>query len=239
MGWAATTTLVLCMTAGCVTDEPDGPQVHAGHGGRSGIRQPTPPGGPTAAQLTDRIATCDQVVGGPYANGSGQPANISICGLPGAVFWKADLDVDCDGQVSEQCNVMTDPWFMDQTAATDSAGEYLDAAALPFVVIPGKSTRFDYRLAGLAMGSVVAVIYESEVVYGVLGDVGPTAYIGEASYRMAELLGIDPDPRTGGIESGVSYIAFTGTDARVMIMEDHEEATLIGTEYATALLAAP
>jgi hypothetical protein len=230
--------LLVCVVTGCVTD-PEGTQVAEGHHGRSGIREPIMPSGPTAAELVDRIATCDRVVGGPYAAGSSLPANISICGLPGAVFWKADLDVDCDGKVSAQCNAMTDPWFMDQTAASDSAGEPLDAANLPFVVIPGKSTRFDYRMAGLAMGSVVAVIYESEVVYGVLGDVGPTAYIGEASYRMAELLGIDPDPRTGGIESGVSYIAFTGDDARVMIMEDHDEATLIGTEYATALLVAP
>jgi hypothetical protein len=225
---------VLALSACTVEDAP----TERDDGRRSGILQPAD-GGPSAADLMDRIASCDQVVGGTYANGSGQPSNISICGLPGAVFWHADLDVDCDGKVSAKCNTMTDPWFMDQTAAVDSNGDSLDAAALPFVVIPGKSTRFDYRLSGLAMGSVVAVIYEDKLVFGVLGDVGPTAYIGEASYRMTELLGIDPDPRVGGVADGVSYIAFTGADARVMTMEDHDEATDLGISLATDLLAAP
>src|SRR6185503_2965501 len=113
---------------------------------------------------------------------------IPICGLPGAVFWKADLDVDCDGKMTAQCNLPTDPAYQNQTAATDSMGQPLDAAALPYVVIPGKSTRFDYSAAGLKMGSVFAVIYKDTVMYGVAGDIGPTAIIGEASYRMAELL---------------------------------------------------
>lgn len=208
-------------------------------GRRAGIREPGASFGPTAAELLDRIASCDQIIGGPYAPGSGKPATIPICGLPRAVFWTADLDVDCDGKVSTQCNLMTDPWFMSQTAATDSMGQPLDAATLPFVVVPGRSTRFDYRAAGLAMGSVVAVVHGDELVYGVLGDVGPTTYIGEASYRMAELLGIDPDPRIGGTEDPVSYIAFTGEDARVEIIEDHDEATSLGIALAGELLAAP
>lgn len=210
-----------------------------GDGRRAGIREPGKIIAPTAAELVDRIASCDQVVGGPYAAGSSQPANISVCGLPNAVFWTADLDVDCDGKVSTKCNLMTDPWFMGQTAGTDSSGDPLDAAALPYVVIPGRSTRFDYRATGLAMGSVVAVVHGDAVVYGVLGDVGPTAYIGEASYRMAELLGIDPDPRVGGTADEVSYIAFTGDGARVEIMEDHEEATSLGVVLAGELLATP
>lgn len=58
-------------------------------------------------------------------------------------------------------------------------------------------------------------------------------------YRMAELLGIDPDPRVGGTEEPVSYIAFTGEDARVEIIEDHDEATSLGLALAGELLAAP
>jgi len=224
------------LSACVVSDEPGSMR---DDGRRAGMLDPGTNSGVSAADLLDRLASCDQIVGGPYANGSGQPANISICGLPGAVFWTADLDVDCDGKVSPQCNSMTDPWFMDQTAAVDSDGDSLDAATLPFVVIPGRSTKFDYRTAGLGMGSVVAVIYEGHLEFGVLGDVGPTAYIGEASYAMADLLGIDPDPRIGGAAGGVSYIAFTGVDARVEIIEDHDEATSLGAALATDLLATP
>ncbi len=141
--------------------------------------------------------------------------------------------------MSTQCNPSTDPSYMDQTAATDSNGDPLDAATLPFVVIPGRGTRFDYVDAGLGMRSVVAVIYDGKVEYGVLGDVGPQAIIGEASYRMAELLGIDPDPSTGGVESGVAYIAFLGTESKVEVIEDHDAAVALGIDRATLLLDAP
>ena len=213
---------------GCGGGDPaDGPDAAMGDG---------PPGPPTAAQLRARIAACDMMIGGPFAPDGSSPSVIPICGLPGAVFWKADLDVDCDGKMTTQCNLQTDPAYQNQTAATDSMGQPLDAAALPYVVIPGKSTRFDYSAAGLKMGSVFAVIYKDTVHYGVAGDIGPTAIIGEASYRMAELLGIDPDPSTGGTDEEVDYIGFTGADAIAVPIEDQDRAVSIGLEHARALL---
>lgn len=190
---------------------------------------------PTAEQLLARIAACE-VVGGPFTSDEG---DVSICGFPGAVAWTADMDIDCDGQMSEQCNLGTDPSYMDQTAATDSNGDFLDAATLPFVVIPGRSARFDYIDAGLGMRSVVAVIYDGKVEYGPLGDVGPQAIIGEASYAMAVSLGIDPDPSTGGISGGVAYIAFTGVESKVEVIEDHDAAVVLGIDRAKLLLATP
>lgn len=192
----------------------------------------------TAAALLDAIASCN-VVGGPYASDSGGPALVDICAAPAAVFWKADLDVDCDGKTSDVCNFNTDPAYQDQTAASDSQGMPLDAATLPYVVLPSPSTRWSYRTAGLAMGSVVAVIYGDHVEYGVAGDTGPADIIGEASYAMAASLGIDPDPATGGADAGVAYIAFTGPDAEVMVTEDHGEAVRIGVAHARALLGLP
>ena len=193
-------------------------------------------GPPTAGQLRARIANCDMMIGGPFSADPSDPSVIPICGLPGAVFWKADLDVDCDGKMTAKCNSQTDPAYQNQTAATDSMGQALDAAALPYVVIPGKSTRFDYSAAGLKMGSVFAVIFKDTVQYGVAGDVGPTAIIGEASYRMAELLGIDPDPSIGGTDEEVDYIGFTGTDAVAVPIEDHDRAVSIGLEKASAVV---
>jgi hypothetical protein len=70
----------------------------------------------------------------------------------------------------------------------------------------------------------------------VLGDVGPTAEIGEASYAMASALGIDPDPSTGGVDGGVAYIAFTGASAIVDPIEDHDDAVAVGVAHATALI---
>jgi hypothetical protein len=190
---------------------------------------------PSAADLLAKLATCTKV-GGDYATDSGLAQTIPICGLTSAVFWKADLDVDCDGKMSTQCNSTTDPSWQNQTSATDSHGNPLDAATLPYVVVPLPSTRWDYSAAGLAFGSVIAVIYMDKVEYGVFGDEGPSTIIGEASYAMASSLGIDPNPATGGADSGVAYIAFTGPSAVVPVIEDHAMAVQLGVAKARALL---
>jgi glycosyl hydrolase group 75 (putative chitosanase) len=182
------------------------------------------PGDDLAAELLGLVGACDN-------------AHISICGLNGAVFWKADLDVDCDGIETEVCNAQTDGSYQNQTSAQTSTGDWLDASTLPYVVIPLPSDRWDYATADIDLGTVVAVIYQGHVEFGVFGDQGPREIIGEASYRMAQLLGIDPDPNTGGTDDEVVFIAFTGGDARVEIMEDHGEAVAIGEAQAAELLA--
>ena len=53
---------------------------------------------------------------------------------------------------------------------------------------------------------------------------------------MASALGIDPDPSTGGVDSGVAYIAFTGASALVSPIEDHAAATTLGIAKARQLL---
>jgi hypothetical protein len=107
-----------------------------------------------------------------------------------------------------------------------------------YVVVPLPSARFDYKAAGLALGSVIAVIYNGKIVYGVFGDEGPTAIIGEASYAMAKSLGINPDPSVGGVDSGVTYIAFTGAGAVVPKIEDHPAAVKLGEQLAATLVTA-
>lgn len=193
----------------------------------------------TADALRARLAGCARVVGGPFAADDGDPAEISLCAAPGAVVWRADLDVDCDGKRSAACNARRDPGFSRQTAATDAHGEPLDAAALPFVVIPAISPRFDFRAAGLGLGSVVAVVHGDRVVFGPIADVGPADTIGEASYAMAEALGLDPDPAAGGAARDVLYVAFTGPGASLPVIEDHDAATWLGDGLARELLAAP
>ena len=195
-------------------------------------------GPPDAAQLLALTADCLMISNGGYQSDDddGAPADIPVCGLAGAVFWTADMDIDCDGKMSAQCNPQTDGAYQDQTSAEDSQGDPLDAASLPYVVVPLPSARFDYTQGGLALGSVIAVIYQGQVRYGVFGDEGPENIIGEASYAMAASLGIDPDPAVGGSDGPVTYIAFTGPAAVVRTMEDHDEAVQIGEARAAELL---
>jgi hypothetical protein len=195
-------------------------------------------GPPTADQLLALLGSCTPVSTGFYKtdNDPNAPADISICGLQGAVFWKADLDVDCDGGKEPACK--DDASYLPDTSATDTQGNPLDASTLPYVVVPLPSSRFDYNAAGLSLGSVIAVIYKGQVRYGIFGDEGPKTIIGEASYAMAQSLGIDPDPNFGGVDSGVTYIAFTGAGAVVTQNENHDEAVAIGEELAAGLISA-
>jgi hypothetical protein len=175
-------------------------------------------------------------VGGDFASDYGLEQNISMCGLEGAVFWHADMDIDCDGDPTEECNAETDPWFQPIT----SMGEGIAASELPFVVIPQPNWRFDYANHGIQLGSVVAVIYDGQLRYGAFVDSGPASIIGEASYAMAELMGVDPDPQFGGTDGPVTYIAFTGDSGVVPAEEilDHALAESIGETRAYELLDA-
>ncbi|MGC5543016.1 glycoside hydrolase family 75 protein [Streptomyces griseus] len=185
----------------------------------------------TAAELLAEVRACARTSKGTYRTDSGSAkATVPVCGTEDAVFWKADMDIDCDGRKTKACNRKTDPYFLPETAFQSSRGEPLDSAALPYVVVPGPSKVWDYRKSGLTGGSVVAVVYRDRVRYGVIGDTGPTNIIGEASYAMAKALGIDPDPATGGAASGVTYIAFK--NSRVSPIESRARAQSRGAALA-------
>ncbi len=194
------------------------------------------PAGPTADQLMASLGACKKISSSPYAPDEGESATINVCSLPNAVWFTADMDVDCDGKTSSVCNKSADPDYQDSTAGADSQGNALDASTLPYIVVPGVSSRWSYKASGLGMGSVVAVIYNGQIEYGIVGDVGPTSIIGEGSYAMAKSLGINPNPATGGTGSGVTYVIFKG--AGPTANEDHDSAVAIGTARAQAIVDA-
>ncbi|WP_329332185.1 glycoside hydrolase family 75 protein [Streptomyces sp. NBC_00663] len=183
-----------------------------------------------AADLLARVRDCVPVSRGRYATDEGLPATVPVCGTDEAVFWKADMDIDCDGRPGRLCNRRTDPLFSDATAYQQADGRYLSAERLPYIVVPAPSRVWDYRAAGVRGGSVAAVIYKDRVQYAVVGDVGPRGIIGEASYAGAKALGIRPDPRGGGTPSGVTYIVFK--DTQVKPIEDHAAAVATGERLA-------
>jgi len=195
-----------------------------------------PVAGPGAEQLRDRVAGCEtQVSQGLYAEREGMTRDIPVCGTGAAVHWKSGMTIDCDGQRTEQCNEDTDPAYQPETAFGQSDGEPLIASELPYVVLPLASSTWDYRDSGITGGTVVAVVYEDTVVYGVVGDLGPSGQIGEASYATAAGLGIDPDPSTGGVSGKVvDYIAFPGVVADPI--EDPAQAVALGEQAASELV---
>jgi len=198
------------------------PACHSGTAGDSA---------PTARQLLGKVGHCDHpVTKKPLQTDEDAPPTVEVCAKNGAVFMKADMDVDCDGQQTEQCNSSTDCCFQNQTAFDQSDGKPLNAAKLPYIVLPEASQNWNWQHDGIGGGSAVAIIYHDKVEYAIFGDTDSPNKAGEASYAAAKGLGIDPDPRTGGAESGVTYIIFE--HAIVDPIESHRAAVSLGEKLA-------
>jgi hypothetical protein len=165
-----------------------------------------------------------------------KPKNVSLFSLTNAVFWTADMDIDSDGRETPLCNKQRDPWFQNEL----SCGTDIAADETPYFVIPiGKPANAKQR--GIEIGQVAAVIYRNQVCYAVfLDECGDKTLIGEASIATAKLLGVDPDPKTGGTDGPVTYIVFTGAEGRIKNPKDfsnHQLAVEIGARQAKKLLA--
>src|SRR5262249_40873326 len=154
--------------------------------------------GPSAAlvdqllALTKSCTAADMVSKHVYPDPGSAETNVPICALKGAVFFHADMDVDCDGRATPPKCPGPDPSYQPDTAFHNNGDKPLAAAVTPYVVIPN-----DFKYPGLDTtngGNVVAVIYNQKLLFAVFGDTGPTNLIGEASYACAEKLGINPDP---------------------------------------------
>jgi hypothetical protein len=175
----------------------------------------------TAAEVVAKLTTCNEVSQGRYkSDASAAVANYKVCRANQVIHFVADMDIDCDGKETAVCNRTTDGSFLPQTAATDSQGQPLDSSVVPYVVVPGVSAVFSYKAAGIAMGSLAVVVYRDKIAFGVVGDIGPQAILGEASYAMAKELGVNPNPSTGGTSNDVTYLIFTGTDNVTNKIED-------------------
>jgi hypothetical protein len=88
----------------------------------------------------------------------------------------------------------------------------VDACTVPYVVV---NPHVRSNSAGIVIGCKALVTFGGKTVEAVVADVSGPSDIGEISVAAAEALGIDPSPRTGGIDSGVSFQLFPGTAAVV------------------------
>jgi hypothetical protein len=82
---------------------------------------------------------------------------------------------------------------------------YVNAEEVPYFVLP------DHFSRGIRLGDI-AWIYNTHNgfhSFAVFADVGPD--VGEGSMYLANKLGIDNDPRYGGIDSGILYFIFEGS----------------------------
>lgn len=156
---------------------------------------------------------------------SSNSSTVQVCQRNGAIWWRADADVDCDGAADPKCTV--DPDYQPETSAKDSLGKFINPVKVPFYVVPLPSNGFDPKSFGIKTGwshygSAGAIIYNGKLIY--------------APYAAAVLLGINPSPINGGVDSGVTYIVFTGANY-VDPIEDPAKAASVGKTLASKLLA--
>jgi hypothetical protein len=174
-------------------------------------------------------ASKDYPLQNPAPDG-GVAETASLCGLKGAVYWVADLDITCDGRNSPgKCDNGHDT----DTLVHNSRGQALVSATTPYVVVPA-----EYAAAGLSRGAVVVVINNATraMTFAIFGDSSGTA-IGAASYACAEKLGLDPQPVTGGVRGkGVTYVAFTGAGAVPGDVENLATTAQLGQMLVSKLL---
>jgi hypothetical protein len=202
--------------------------------------------------LTSQCTAANKIASdtGKFATDSG--SIVHVCALPGAagtadsggaLFWTADMDIDCDGLTTANCpgpvgSPDHDPSYYDQTSFSGPNSSALTSEKDPYVVIPGEITEIDQQNGG----NIVAVIYQNQIEFAVFGDTieyqagDPNEPIGEASVRTAKGLGIPASPATGGVGDGVTYIAFTGNGSQPKDMEDIVEVQALGAKLLESLL---
>ncbi len=180
-----------------------------------------------AAALAALATNCGTHLSAAYAHDDGEAAKTYICGdKKNSVYWTADMDIDCDGDVTAACSEKTDPWFQVGTAF----GSHVEADKVPYYVIPNN---FNLGNNGIGGGQIAAIIYKGKVTYAVLADTGPPGIIGEASYATAKILGIPENPETGGTDGPVIYIVFTGAANRGAITSaGHDDVLTKGKALA-------
>lgn len=102
-------------------------------------------------------------------------------------------------------------YYVSTTSLIDSQYEhsnplrYVNAEAIPYFVLP------DHFSETIQLGDIAWIhnTHNGRSSFAVFADVGPD--VGEGSMCLAGKLGIDNDPRYGGINSGILYFIFEGS----------------------------
>ena len=107
---------------------------------------------------------------------------------------------------------------------------YADARSLPYFVLPD---RFSPRIA---LGDIAWVYNENNgsSAFAVFADAGPD--VGEGSMFLAALLGIDNNPRDGGVADGVLFFIFEGSGRGNGVIPSAREINAAGTRLMKTLV---
>jgi|GEM_PF-1554659 len=97
----------------------------------------------------------------------------------------------------------------DESVSQNSPYAYVDAASIPYIVLPPNLE----KAGGAKLGDFVAVYNAAngKVSYAIFADEGPNNHLGEGSIALANNLTINSSAKTGGADSGIHYVIFPGS----------------------------
>jgi len=93
------------------------------------------------------------------------------------------------------------------TGSPTSPDTYVDARKIPYIVLPPEFM----NQFGVALGDLAVVTNQrsGKTSFAIFADVGPHGKIGEGSVALARALGLNDDPRHGGVgDSSITYLVF-------------------------------
>jgi len=97
----------------------------------------------------------------------------------------------------------------DTTKRENDPRRYVDAMRVPYIVLSGTTK----QNGNARMGDYAVVLNKANGrwAYALCGDTWDEVKIGEGSIALAKELGINADPRNGGVDDGVVYLVFPGS----------------------------
>ena len=127
------------------------------------------------------------------------------------VQWVARMTIDCDGSGG---NPDDDPYYQSETSLC-YRGKSLNAYKVPFIVVPPLVVGCCVPIVLGCQGMIVNLTLGLSTP-AVVGDVGPSSKIGEASCEAAYRVGLSSNPNFGGTqEQEILYMIWPGIAAVV------------------------
>jgi hypothetical protein len=170
-----------------------------------------------------------------------------------AVYYECKFDIDNDGSGG---NAAHDRFHQSDTNLHDISGKALDANRIAFAVLPLDRSESrvkrpglpDFgRDLGLGLGDLGMAFWRGgsagdvRSVFFIYGDLGPANKVGEGSVHMADALGINSNPVSGGIDpstmkqlkKGIIHVAFPGSGKSFIAGGRPVRSTLVPNQIDT------
>ena len=150
-------------------------------------------------------------------------------GYPGNWWGIATDDASAGGTpVLQQAEDPAPGYYLTTTSLIDhrfsyhDPRRYVDAAKVPYFVLP------DRFKENIALGAIAWIHnqYNGRSCFAIFADVGPD--IGEGSMCLATRLGIDDNPRSGGVDDGILYFIFDGSGQGNGVLLDEGQIQHLG-----------